>query len=287
VLEKRSADFASGCVCAEPVVVGGVGGSGTRVIAKLLKHLGYFIGSDLNDADDNLWFTLLFKSSEILLVSDDEFSRRVDILTKGLVGGSAFSSVDRAMVMERAVSEGHTHCREWRESRAKTLLERAGVPAHGQPWGWKEPNTHVVLDRLPGALPGMKYILVARNGLDMAFSENQNQVRLWGPLILGEPFLPGPRFSLRYWCAAHRRALAAATAISDRFLFLNYDAMCADKERGLASVYGFLNLDGERVQENHLALVVPPASIGRHRSHDPDLFDADDIAYVESLGFMI
>lgn len=144
-----------------------------------------------------------------------------------------------------------------------------------------------MLDRLTGAIPGMKYILVVRNGLDMAVSENQQQSRLWGPLILGEPFSPEPRFSLRYWCAAHRRALAAATALSDRFLFLNYDAMCADRERGLATVYRVLSLDGKRVEEHHHALVVPPASIGRHRSHDPDLFDADDVAYVESLGFMI
>ena len=33
---------------AAPVVVGGVGGSGTRVIAQLLKTIGFYMGSDLN-----------------------------------------------------------------------------------------------------------------------------------------------------------------------------------------------------------------------------------------------
>jgi hypothetical protein len=33
--------------------------------------------------------------------------------------------------------------------------------------------------------------------------------------------------------------------------------------------------------------VAPPASIGRHRSRDPDLFAADDIVYYDSLGFRI
>lgn len=135
MFEKRTPAIVLGSVCPAPIVVGGVGGSGTRVIAKLLTQLGYFIGSDLNEADDNLWFTLLFKSPETLAVSDDEFSRRVDILTKGLVGGSAFSSVDRAIVVEMAVCEGHPHDREWRAARAKTLFDRDGVPAHGRPWG--------------------------------------------------------------------------------------------------------------------------------------------------------
>jgi hypothetical protein len=37
-------------------------------------------------------------------------------------------------------------------------------------WGWKEPNTHVVLDRLWAELPRLKYVHVRRHGLDMAFS---------------------------------------------------------------------------------------------------------------------
>lgn len=38
---------------APPVVVGGVGGSGSRVVAEMLETLGLFIGDDLNDARDN------------------------------------------------------------------------------------------------------------------------------------------------------------------------------------------------------------------------------------------
>ena len=53
-----------------PVAIGGVGGSGTRLIAQLLMELGVYMGSDRNDANDNLWFTLLFKRIEILFASD-------------------------------------------------------------------------------------------------------------------------------------------------------------------------------------------------------------------------
>ncbi len=44
-----------------PVIIGGVGGSGTRVIAELLSKIGYYIGNDLNNASDNLLYTLIFK----------------------------------------------------------------------------------------------------------------------------------------------------------------------------------------------------------------------------------
>ena len=46
---------------AAPVVVGGIGGSGTRVFAQLLRDLGFDMGSDLNESLDDLGFTALFK----------------------------------------------------------------------------------------------------------------------------------------------------------------------------------------------------------------------------------
>src|SRR6266550_6138718 len=50
----------------QPVAIGGVGGSGTRLVAEILRHLGYYMGRDLNEASDNLWFTLLFRRTELL-----------------------------------------------------------------------------------------------------------------------------------------------------------------------------------------------------------------------------
>ena len=44
-----------------PLVIGGLGGSGTRVVADILLAQGWYLGQDLNRAKDNLLFTLLFK----------------------------------------------------------------------------------------------------------------------------------------------------------------------------------------------------------------------------------
>jgi hypothetical protein len=48
-----------------PVVIGGLGGSGTRLIAAILQHLEFDMGSDLNRTNDNLAFTLLLKRPEL------------------------------------------------------------------------------------------------------------------------------------------------------------------------------------------------------------------------------
>ena len=68
----------------------------------------------------------------------------------------------------------------------------------------------MVLPRLNVLMPRMRYIHVTRNGLDMAYGRNQNQPRLWGRRFLGiDPIRVDPRYSLKYWVAAHQIILDA------------------------------------------------------------------------------
>ena len=134
-----------------PVVVGGVGGSGTRVVAEMLEALGIFMGDDLNDAHDNMTLARVFGSI------------RDRIQALGPVGAAAAAVAatldDLAGAMHRAYLAQHDR--------------RAG-------WGWKVPGNHFILDHLAAAFPGLDYVHVIRHGIDMAFSANQNQVRDWG-----------------------------------------------------------------------------------------------------------
>ena len=52
-----------------PLVIGGLGGSGTRVIAQLVNDLGFYLGSHLNEPLDNLWFTFFLRriGSDLIL----------------------------------------------------------------------------------------------------------------------------------------------------------------------------------------------------------------------------
>jgi hypothetical protein len=269
------------------VVIGGIGGSGTRMIAQIVAASGYFLGADLNEAYDNLWFTLLFKRPDVLALSAAEFHRRLAILFKAMVGVAEVTNDDREIVLELASAGSEQHDPDWLRQRAASLMARAESGSPVGPWGWKEPNSHIVLRPLSEACGKLKFIFVSRHGLDMALSSNQNQARFWGPLLLGKGFEATPRYSLRYWCEAHRRAIAAAGAIGDRFLFLRYDALCRDKHRELNRLLDFLGVGGRAAVARASDIIAPPPSIGRSRLVSLAEFDADDLDYVESLGFAV
>jgi len=269
-----------------PVAIGGVGGSGTRLIARLLMELGFFMGEDLNESNDNLWFTLLFKHVGILSVREGEFGELVRIFVDRMTGAGTCNPSQAAQVTRLALRDRPDHPASWLKDRADSLLAAGVMRSCARPWGWKEPNTHVVMDRLPGFLPGMKYIHVMRNGLDMAHSANQNQLRLWGRHFLDQDFEVSPRWSLKYWHAVHRRILRVCETMGDRFLLLNYDRLCQDPHGELPPLLKFLGLAPSMDAVSRLAeLVRAPVSIGRFKRDGVGVFDPEDVAFARRLGF--
>jgi hypothetical protein len=269
-----------------PVAVGGVGGSGTRLIARLMMDLGYFMGGDLNESLDNLWFTLLFKRPMVLTAPDDSFSKLVSLFVGRMSGEwkvdpSSAELID-ALVHENRLPEFPP---EWVRDRATSLVDGHGVAA-GERWGWKEPNTHFIVPRLRRSLSGLKYIHVMRNGLDMAHSSNQNQLRLWGPILTGQEIEISPKASLKFWRLVHERILAVGNDMGDDFLLLKYEDFCAQPLSELLRLLEFLGMSISLEEQASLAAkVIPPASIDRFKLHGIDLFDASDVAFVAALGY--
>lgn len=258
--------------------IGGVGGSGTRLIAPCLKELGVFIGPDLNAANDNLWFTLLFKRTEIVNVSEDEFNELGAIFINGMLGSEEFSNQQIELITAVASEDRGEHSASWLRDRARTLLSSKPMSQPSTRWGWKEPNSHIVLGRLIERFQNMKYIHVVRNGLDMAHS--------WGRYFIGEDFDISPYYSFKYWCIIHRRVLDITRSTGANVLFLNYDNFCLNPEDGISELCGFLELDPDSALKSFLlALVSPPDSIGRFKKFGTQIFDEDDVAYVKKLGF--
>src|SRR5260370_20821937 len=62
----------------------------------------------------------------------------------------------------------------------------------GTRWGWKEPRSIYFLPFLDQHWPGTKFIHVIRDGRDMAFSSNQNQLRKHGLFVLGSEVTDAP-----------------------------------------------------------------------------------------------
>lgn len=271
-----------------PIAIGAVGGSGTRVIAAIMRDAGIDIGRDLNRSLDNLWFTLLFKQREICDITDAEFIRRVSIFQAAMTGDRPFMTEDYSIVSQLAAKDRIHHPASWLRERADNLLFEIDSAKEARTWGWKEPNTHIVVNRLASAIPGLRYVHVARNGLDMAFSRNQNQLQLWGDLALGGDLAMTPRHSLKYWCWVHRRILHIGKALKSRFLFLRFEDLCRNPEAEIRTLLSFASVppDADLVRRS-VDMIVPPASIGRHKNHPLDAFDTDDIEFVRQLGFEV
>jgi hypothetical protein len=269
------------------VAVGGLGGSGTRLVASLLAEFGIFLGRDLNRQLDNLAFTLLFKRRETLNLTDAEIDRDLRLFATMMARPRELSADERALVLARADEQRSELPPGWLQARADALLRGPHIPLPArQLWGWKEPNAHVLLPALMRNFPDMRYIHVVRHGLDMAFSHNQSQLHYWGDALLGGPGEPGPARALSYWCAAQKRARAYGEEMGDRFLWLDYDHLCVDPHDGLGRLAEFLDLPCPD-RDGLLALIRPPSSMGRFRRADCSMFSSADIKLVAEYGFAV
>ncbi len=284
-----------------PIVIGGVGGSGTRVIAEILHAQGIYLGDDLNAASDNLWFTLLFKRAE--LFPDDnnlgEMNQGCDLFLKVMmqaqdVGqdvGPFLTLQDHRFLNRLAAEDRLQHPKEWLKQRVDSIqLKFSGQQsdsAGDDLWGWKEPNSHFFVPYLKSRIPELRYIHVVRHGLDVAFSKNQNQLAFWGERLLGRPVdVNDPSDSLSYWCRAHQRVGRYADDLQGRFLSIDFDSFCVEPEKQMPELLDFVGVSGGDVALQSLD-VEPPGSTGRFRDRDLSVFRDEDLLFVQEMGFSI
>jgi hypothetical protein len=184
-----------------PIVIAGIGGSGTRVAAQMLMELGFYLGEDHNAASDNLTYTLLLKRPRWYGRVGPR-QRRVDAGTQALVTSltTAASPSTREWLtiigaalgtMPRGNDRlGRRKGTLWSRRTVRKLLASHGHdPAKAAGWGWKEPNTIVLLPELITALPGMRFIHVLRDPEQVARGKNQTMVYNWSRHV----GLPDPR----------------------------------------------------------------------------------------------
>lgn len=283
-----------------PIVVGGVGGSGTRLIAEMLLELGFYMGRAQNGAHDNLWFTLLLKRPRWFHQqggrSRTKIEQALDLfgrLMRGQRPGLRDSAVIARAVLDNCImTRSAGRGMRMAASFLKMFHPMKPAPSSFTGWGWKEPNSHVYLRDLAAHFPSMKYIHVIRHGLDMAFSKNQSQLHNWGSLYGIGPAdngSYGPRSSLQYWINANRTAIDCGRAIfGHRFLLIHFDDFCALPEKGVETLLDFLEVSCEDQKRARLAsLPRVPRSTGRYRNHDLSVFNDAELQAVRELGFNI
>ena len=227
-----------------PKVIGATGGSGTRVVAGIALRCGLRMGENLNRSNDNRNLArYITRWTNRYLLDPDNRSLRDEMRN------------DLALVLAEHV-----------------------IPDHG-PWGWKEPRSIILLPFFAEVLPGMTFLHVVRDGRDMAFSQNQNQPRRHGEVVLGPDVKPdSPAGSIALWTRLNLAAARFGEAeLGERYLRIRYEDLCAEPEPVIARVLDFLELQGDPAQL--AGEVDPPASLGRWRREDPAV-----VAELERVG---
>lgn len=241
-------------VDAAPCIIGATGGSGTRVVARIVRAGGMFIGSRLPDTEDALPFK-------------DYFDRWVNAYMDQTARWTRSSPRLEALMAEelpgllRQHSEGMKH----------------GTSA----WGWKAPRSIYLLPFWSRLFPGLRFLHVVRDGRDMAFSANQNQVQRHSCSLLdaGEEASSLPVRAMLLWSRLNLMAAEfGETRLGDRYLRVRFEDLCHQPQSIIRQIYGFLGLQGD-VERIAAEEVKPPASLGSWRRQSPDV-----IAELERLG---
>ncbi|PLW81642.1 hypothetical protein CWI75_14325 [Kineobactrum sediminis] len=244
----------------DPVAVGGVGGSGTRVINQLLAELGFCMATPMNDAGDALEWPpldkLLAPCAHGMEARDPDFFRALNVL-------------DGLLALRR-------------HNLGATLRS-----------GWKVPSTFLWLTGLAEFFPQMQYIHLIRNGLDMAYSGNQRQVRRWSAKFgingdHGAGDRMPPALMLEYWLRANKFVLdTGPELLGNRFLLVRYEALCLNPEKEIRRLCAFLETDIESTRLQLLASrITPPASLHRYRkARWQEDFSTQQLQRVQALGY--
>ena len=146
------------------------------------------------------------------------------------------------------------------------------------------PGNFLLLDYGSNHFPDIRYIHIIRNGLDMAFSENSNQLKNWG-FYFGIEASSSPVSMLKYWIDANKYAISKGrTLLWDKFHLLNYDSLITNSKEvneELCSFLGVYDLDIGELSK----IVKKTNSSERYKKNDISLFSQSDLDELTNLGF--
>jgi hypothetical protein len=140
-------------------------------------------------------------------------------------------------------------------------------------------------------IPNLKYIHVLRNGLDMAFSENKNQLKNWGWKFGIESIekmddITASVKQLDYWIKSTEYILEKAKTNKNIYI-LNYDKFCINPKFEIMALFDFLEINIQPDGYEKISKIpILKNSIGRHKLHETNLFSEQQINFVKQCGFI-
>ncbi len=159
----------------------------------------------------------------------------------------------------------------------------------GARWGWKAPRSIYLLPFLHAQFADLKFIHVLRDGRDMAFSKNQNQLRKHGRAVLHwreRWFYPMPIRSLLLWERVNLRAAGYGEAqLAENYHRVRFEDLCQVPVETTKQIMQFLAADAN-AESVARAEISPPSSIGRWRGQpSPLLAQMESVAAISLRKF--
>lgn len=225
-----------------PGVIGATGGSGTRVLARIVRAGGMFIGTDLNPYEDAV---AMGAFSDRWIDRVYPIDTRLDEATRGEMGSELSAVLDRHL---------------------------SDMPGATRLWGWKEPRSIYLLPFFESYFDDFRYVHFVRDGRDMAYSDNQTAFIKHGATVLGEPRKRGqtPFQTIAVWNLVNERAADfGEQVLGDRYLRIRFEDLCADPASTARAVYEFFGLEGD-AEGVATSEVRPPSTLGRWRDEKPE-----------------
>lgn len=275
-----------------PIIIGASGGSGTRVVAEILIKFGIYLGQDLNKSNDNLLFTYLFKHpahyGKNLSQNDSRLVELLKLHEKIFLGRFPLKINELKIFikagLEHIYISPYYYDMKWVIKRCLKLIN--SVSARPSIWGWKEPHTGYFLKSIYSCYPNAKYILVLRNGLDMAYSRNDQQLRFWNKCFNLNSKDVTPRNKFEYWYQYNKYILTNGKELfSNNFFIIRHEDLCFRRERVIKEYLNFLGLNCRTIPEEIMNLPKLPKSYNRFLNYDNKWVDRDVRNKLAELGY--
>ena len=226
-----------------PVVIGAMGGSGTRVLVPILQLAGFWMGNWVSEhTQDAMATRYLLQHAFPELVKHGEN-----------IDGSYIELFSRLI-----------------------LAHRQGMPEADGSWGWKNPRSMWIIPFLAKCYPDMKYIHVIRDGRDMALTKNNNLLNKHGSFLLADNQCKNDPVNsqLKLWALGNRRAWDTGHQfLGENYMLLDYDRLCSHPKAELNKLFKHLDIEpDEKLMVASEGLISPSNGVGRwQRSHNEAL----------------
>ena len=273
-------------------MIGGNGGSGTRVFAEILIRSGMYLGYDLNRSNDDLLFTYLFKHPHCFAYIQNQYNSLVEQLLnihhrmmfgklpRSLNNWTLFIKAGWDHMSKRIYYGSRWVFNRWWQIRKMIQPEKSTI------WGWKEPHTIFFLSEIQKYYRNARYLLVLRNGLDMAYTQNVQQMVHWGKRYQIDSKDLSPKNKFDYWYKSNRATINLIKEFYPKnFLVLKLEDLCSVKEKKIMQLLSFAGLDSSKIPLEIWNIPKLPASSGRYHQQDTSWVDTSVKNKLAEIGY--